>query len=200
MRVLHLLDRLGRLRQAQHADRHDAIEVGGEQVGDHRVVRADGDVAQLGIGDVASEGEPDTREDDGEVDAPVVEAVVEQAGDRGGGAVAHVDRHAPVRRPAQASPASFLHRELVPAVEAVPVAGAERVDVGGAADLRDVVEVHGEQLHPVAVGVDDRVVELRARTLALLVVARVLTGGAPRRGASRNARRSVRRRRARPPG
>ena len=165
--VVHLLDRLGRLGEAEHADRHHAVEVGREQVGDHRVVGADGDVAQLGVGDVAAQRETHAGEDDGEVDAPVVEAVVEEARERGGGAVAHVDRDAPVRRAAEPALPSLLDRELVPPVEAVPVARAELVDIGGAADLGDVVEVDREELDPVAIGVDHRVVELGAHLRAL---------------------------------
>ena len=167
VRVLELLDRLGGLGETEHADGHHAVAVRREQVGDHRVVRTHGEVAELGVGDVATQREPDAREHDGEVDAPVVEAVVEEARERGGGAVAHVDRHAPVRRPAQPLLASFLDRELVPPVEPVAVAPPERVDVGRAPDLFEVVEVDREQLDPVAVGIDDGMVELLAHLGAL---------------------------------
>ena len=167
VRVFHLLDRLGRLGQAQHPDRHHPVEVRREQVRHHRVVGPEGHVAEVGIGDVTAEGQPDAREHDRQVDAPVVEAVVEQARDGGGGAVSDVDGHAPVRRPAQALLPPFLDGELVPAVEPVPVPSAEPVDVRRAPDLGDVVEVHREQLDPVAVGVDHRVVELLAHLGAL---------------------------------
>ena len=186
MRVLHLLDGFGRLGEAQDADRDHAVEVGREQLRDHRVVRAHGDGAEFGIGDVAPEGEPDTREDDREVDAPVVEAVIEQARERGGGAVAHVHRNAPVRRPAESALAPLLDGQLVPPVEPVPVAGPELVDVGRAPDLGDEVEVHGEELDPVAVGVDDGVVEMLAHLGALGGHDISSSGRTPKRASNRS--------------
>src|SRR2546425_411637 len=109
----------------------------------------------IGVVDVE---QPERGVEQAEVDAEVVEPLVEEFRHHGGGPVERVARLAPPRGPERPLVQSLLAGHRVPA--ALDVLALEVLDERRPADLLQVVEEDRHWLEPVAVAVDDRVVEL----------------------------------------
>ena len=108
---------------------------------------------------ITGEGETDAGIDDSDVDAPAVQTVPKYRRNEARDAIL-VGGNAPIRRSSHAIPASRLRVRLIPTVEALAVPGTESVQDGGTCNFLYVFEQDREQLCPMAVRIDDRVIQL----------------------------------------
>ena len=152
-----------------HGRRSHAVGEGPEHLGIHPVHRARHRAAQILVG-IRDVEEPERRIHEREVDAEVVESLVEEPRHHGGGPVQRIAGLPPPRGPMGTALHALGRRHLVPA----RVLGLlhELVDDGGAAHVAQEVEEDRDGLEPVAIAVDHRVIELRAhrRRLGILRV------------------------------
>ena len=159
-RIVELGDRL--LRRARRDDRHrrEAAAVWREHLGRHPVVGASGVPVKL-IGRNAVDEQSEGRIDDGEVDAELRQALVEERGKERSGLVARVGRRAPPDRAAQALVLALVPAHPIPLV-VPPPERAQLIDRARPARLAQPLQENRDRLDPVAVAVDDRMLKLRA--------------------------------------
>ena len=159
-RIVELGDRL--LRRARGDDRHrrEAAAVWREHLGRHPVVGAGGVPVKLIVRNAVDE-EPEARIDDGEVDAELRQALVEERRKKRSGLVARVGRRAPPDRAAQALVLALVPAHPIPLV-VPPPERAQLIDRARPARLAQPLQENRDRLDPVAVAVDDRMLKLRA--------------------------------------
>ena len=165
-RVVQLLDRLrGRVHRDDRG-RHDPVRVLAELVGGEHVVGAADRAAQPRVLHTM-EREPGGRIHDAQVDAELVQPLVHEPWHHRGRAIEHVfARRGPERFLAHPAPAPLGERHLERVGDALG-GGVEAFDRGRAADAAELLLHDGPVFDPVAVGVDDRVVEAGAKLSGL---------------------------------
>jgi hypothetical protein len=155
-RVGGFLDGLLRSVDRDHRGGGDAGTIGREHLRVHPVHRARAGAAQLLVG-IAHVEETQGGVEQAEVDAEVVQPLVEEARDHGGGAVEGIGGLAPPGGPVLPPVSPLLAAPLVPA--GLRLLLHEMVGHRRARHLPEIVEEDRHRLQPVAVAVDDGMVE-----------------------------------------
>ena len=156
---LELLDRLVRCVTRDGRGRRHAVAKLAEVVGGHDVERVAHGASRLVVGD-AGDAEPGRGIDGREVDTQLLEPLVEEPREHPGRAVAGVSRRSrPEPFLADAAPSALVHgrRQVVFRRSLGREEGVGRLV---AADLAHLLGEDRRKLDPVAVAVDDRVLEL----------------------------------------
>ena len=157
--VVELGDRLVGVVGRDDTDGEQPVVVGGVRLGVVAVARAGDRSPQLAVVH-RHHGQAEGGVEDRDVDADLVEPIVQQTGEHGGGAIEGVaGRHAPPARAGQAEPPAVL------CVEATPERTRrqdhiEAVDHRTAGVVAHQVTHDRDELEDVAVGIHDGVVEV----------------------------------------
>ena len=167
--VGRLLDRLlGCVHRHHRRRRHPVLERG-EHLRVHAVHRAGHRAPQFLVG-IRHVKEPERGVDQGEVDAEVVEALVEEARDHRGGPVERAGGLPPPRRPHEAPVEPVGRRGVVPGgVGRLLHELLDRARHLRPGHVAEIVEEDRDRLQPVPVPVDHRVSELRPHLRRLRV-------------------------------